>query len=57
MVVLVVKWLYVVDYDIPTKNASRRVMFYEAIHQLFMMHLGKDVNSLLSHAILQRTRS
>ncbi|MGA2783786.1 MAG: hypothetical protein ABSF09_03705 [Candidatus Bathyarchaeia archaeon] len=38
-----VRWLYVVDYDIPTKNASRRVMFYEAIHHLFMMHLGKDV--------------
>jgi hypothetical protein len=51
-----VKWLYVVDYDIATMNASRRVMFYEAINQLFMMHLGKDVNSLLSHAISQRTR-
>lgn len=38
-----VSWVYVVDYDIPTKNASRRVMFYEAIHHLFMMHLGKDV--------------
>ena len=38
-----VRWLYVVDYDIPTKNASRRVRFYEAIHRLFMMHLGKDV--------------
>jgi hypothetical protein len=38
-----VKWLYVVDYDIPTKKPSRRVMFYEAVHHLFMMHLGKDV--------------
>lgn len=36
-------WVYVVDYDIPTKNASKRVMFYQAIHDLFMMHLGKDV--------------
>lgn len=39
----VTSWLYVVDYDIPTKNASRRVMFYQAIHRLLMMHLGKDV--------------
>lgn len=36
-------WLYVVDYDIPTKNASRRVMFYQAVHKLLMTHLGKDV--------------
>jgi hypothetical protein len=38
-----VNWLYVVDYDIPTKNASRRVMFYQAVHRLLMTHLGKDV--------------
>jgi hypothetical protein len=38
-----VNWVYVVDYDIPTKNASKRVMFYQAIHGLFMMHFGKDV--------------
>jgi hypothetical protein len=38
-----VNWVYVVDYDIPTKNASRRVMFYQAIHKMLMMHLGKDV--------------
>jgi len=38
-----VKWLYVVDYDIPTKNAGKRVRFYEAVHRLFMMHLGEDV--------------
>jgi len=38
-----VNWVYVVDYDIPTKNASKRVMFYQAVHDLFMMHLRKDV--------------
>jgi hypothetical protein len=35
--------VYVVDYDIPTKNESRRVMFYQVVHKLLMMHLGKDV--------------
>jgi hypothetical protein len=38
-----VSWVYVVDYDIPTKNASKRVMFYQAVHKMLMMHLGKDV--------------
>ena len=38
-----VSWVYVVDYDMPTKNASRRVMFYQAVHKMLMMHLGKDV--------------
>jgi len=37
------EWFYVVDYDIPTKNASRRVMFYQAVHKLFMTHLQKDL--------------
>ncbi len=40
---VVYSWLYVVDYDIPTKNESRRVMFYQAIHRLLMTRLGKDV--------------
>ena len=39
----VTNWLYVVDYDIPSKNESKRVMFYQAVHRLLMMHLGKDV--------------
>jgi hypothetical protein len=38
-----VSWVYVVDYDIPTKSQSRRVMFYQAVHRILMMHLGKDV--------------
>lgn len=43
MTVESVKWVYVVDYDIPTNSPSRRVMFYHALHHMFMMHLGKDV--------------
>jgi hypothetical protein len=35
--------VYVVEYDIRTKNASKRVMFYQAVHKVLMMHLRKDV--------------
>jgi hypothetical protein len=28
---------------IPTKNPSKGVMFYHALHHMFMMHFGKDV--------------
>jgi hypothetical protein len=38
-----VKWLYVVDYDIPTKNASRRVMFYQGVHRMLKKKFGEDV--------------
>ena len=38
-----VKWVYVVDYDIPTKSESRRVMFYQAVHRMLRKHLGQDV--------------
>lgn len=38
-----VKWVYVVDYDLPTKNESRRVYFYQAVHSVLKKHLGQDV--------------
>lgn len=37
------KGLYVVDYDIPTKNESKRIIFYQAIHRMLTKHLGQDV--------------
>lgn len=39
----VTSWLYVVDYDIPTKSESRRVMFYQAVHRMLRKQFGKDV--------------
>jgi hypothetical protein len=39
----VTNWLYVVDYDIPFKNESKRVMFYQAVHRMLRKHLGKDI--------------
>ena len=36
-------WLYVVDYDLPTENPSRRAYFYEKIHKMLRKHFGKDV--------------
>jgi hypothetical protein len=39
----VTKWLYVVDYDIPSRNESKRVMFYQAVHRMLKKQLGKDV--------------
>lgn len=39
----VTNWLYVVDYDLPTKSESRRVMFYQAVHRMLRKQLGKDV--------------
>ena len=35
--------VYVVDYDIPTGNATRRVDFYRKVHRLLRQHYGKDV--------------
>jgi hypothetical protein len=39
----VTNWLYVVDYDIPTRSESRRVMFYQAVHRMLKSHYGKDM--------------
>jgi hypothetical protein len=33
--------VYVVDYDIPTENATRRVDFYRQVHRLFREHYGR----------------
>lgn len=38
-----VNLVYVVDYDIPTENATRRVDFYRKVHRLLREHYGKDV--------------
>jgi hypothetical protein len=35
--------VYVVDYDIPTKNATKRVDFYRKVHRMLRQHYGKDV--------------
>jgi len=35
--------VYVVDYDIPTKNPTKRVDFYRKIHRMLRQHYGKDV--------------
>jgi hypothetical protein len=40
--VSVTNWLYVVDYDVPSKNESRRVMFYQAVHRMLRKHLRRD---------------
>ena len=34
--------MYVVNYDIPMKDAGKRVMFYHAVHMMLMTHIGKD---------------
>ena len=36
--------VYVVDYDIPTGNPTKRVDFYRKVHRLLRQHYGKDVN-------------
>jgi len=33
--------VYVIDYNIPTINATRRVDFYRQVHRLFREHYGK----------------
>ena len=33
--------VYVIDYDIPTTNPTRRVDFYRHVHRLFREHYGK----------------
>jgi hypothetical protein len=35
--------VYVVDYDIPTMNPTRRVDFYRKVHRLLREHYGKEV--------------
>jgi hypothetical protein len=35
--------VYVVNYDIPTKNPTKRVDFYRKVHRLLRQHYGKDV--------------
>ena len=35
--------VYVIDYDIPTKNPTKRVDFYRRVHRLLRAHYGKDV--------------
>jgi hypothetical protein len=35
--------VYVVDYDIPTANQTKRVDFYRKVHRLLRQHYGKDV--------------
>ncbi|HXY82120.1 MAG TPA: hypothetical protein VEH56_00255 [Candidatus Saccharimonadales bacterium] len=34
--------VYVVDYDIPTVNPTRRVDFYRKVHRLFREHYGNE---------------
>ena len=35
--------VYVIDYDIPTQNPTKRVDFYRKVHRLLKQHYGKDV--------------
>ena len=35
--------VYVVDYDIPTVNPTKRVDFYRKVHRLLREHYGKDI--------------
>jgi hypothetical protein len=35
--------VYVVDYDIPTANPTKRVDFYRKVHRLLREHYGKEV--------------
>ena len=35
--------VYVVDYDIPTTNPTRRVDFYRKVHRLLKQHYGREV--------------
>ncbi len=35
--------VYVVDYDIPTSNPTKRVDFYRKVHRLLREHYGKEV--------------
>ena len=35
--------VYVVDYDIPTANPTKRVDFYRKIHRLLRDHYGHEV--------------
>lgn len=35
--------VYVVEYDIPTANPTKRVDFYRKVHRLLSEHYGKEV--------------
>ena len=35
--------VYVVDYDIPTSNPTKRVDFYRRVHRLLREHYDKEV--------------
>lgn len=35
--------VYVVEYDIPTANPTRRVDFYRRVHKMLREHYGKEV--------------
>lgn len=37
-----VNWVYVVEYDLPTSNPSRRAYFYEKVHTMLNKYYGKD---------------
>jgi hypothetical protein len=34
-------WLFVIDYDLSTKNESRRTYFYEKVHKMLNQHFDK----------------
>ena len=40
---MLVNVVYVVDYDIPTANQTKRVDFYRKVHRLLREHYGKEV--------------
>lgn len=35
--------VYVVDYDIPTANPTKRVDFYRKVHRLLREHCGRKI--------------
>ena len=38
-----VNYVYVVEYDLPTENPSRRVYFYQKVHKMFLKHFSKPI--------------
>ncbi len=38
---LVSGWLFVIDYELSTKNESRRTYFYEKVHKMLNAHFDK----------------
>jgi predicted enzyme related to lactoylglutathione lyase len=41
--VSLVNYVYVVEYDLPTKDPSRRVYFYQKVHRAFLKHFQKPI--------------